>query len=160
MPLDSQGKHRPNQQLARRADQMHAARSGAPKPGMPPGGDGDPMSGESAGSVTVHDHGDGTMHTEHEDGSLVDHPDATHMAAHLMAHHSPGDKYMAMSHNGMEMKSSHADENGQVDGPTEHPDTEAMADHMRGVMDGEAGDGRVPMHGGKDGYGEDIEYGV
>ena len=61
---------------------------------------------ESMGSVTVHDHGDGTMHTEHEDGSRVEHPDVTHLAAHMMAHHAPGDKHMAMSHDGMNMKDS------------------------------------------------------
>lgn len=161
MPMDSAGRHRPNAQLAARSSQMHAARSGgqAPKPGMPPGGDSDPMDGkDSVGSVTVHDHGDGTMHTEHEDGSKVEHPDVTHMAAHMMAHHAPGDKHMAMSHDGISMKDSHADENGEVDGPHEHPDADAMADHMREHMDGDGSP--VPEHPGDDGYESDIEYGV
>ena len=160
MPMDSQGKHRPNAQLARRADQMHASRQ-APKPGMPPGGDKEAMPGEekeSVGQVTVHDHGDGTFHTEHEDGTKVDHPDVTHMAAHLMAHMAPGDKHMAMTGDGMSMKDSHAGEDGAVDGPHEHPDEEAMADHMREQMGG--GGGEVPAHGDEDGYGDDIEYGV
>lgn len=160
MPMDSQGRHRPSAQLARRADQMHSMRQ-APTPGRAPGGDKDAMPGEekdSVGSVTVHDHGDGTMHSEHSDGSRVEHPDVTHMAAHLMAHHMPGDKHMAMSHDGMKMTAHHADEDGEIQGPHEG-DMGTMQNKMAEVMDGD-GHGRPPMNDEEDGYGDDIEYGV
>ena len=161
MPMDQQGRHRPNPQIARHYDRMSGAGRQAPSPGRAPGGDAEPIDGsekDSIGKVTVHDHGDGTFHTEHEDGSRVEHPDVTHMAAHLMAHHSPGDKHMAMSHDGMgNMTAHHADENGEVHGPHEG-DTEAMAAKMHEVM-GEDG-GEVPEHGDEDGYSDDIEYGV
>lgn len=166
MSMDSQGKHRPNPQLARRADRMHSMRSGggsAPKPGMPDGGDRDPMASgeekESVGSVTVHDHGDGTMHSEHSDGSRVEHPDVTHMAAHLMAHHAPGDKHMAMKHDGIKGSDSHAGEDGAVEGPHDHPDAESMGSHAVEHMGGDGG-GEVPQDDEEDGYDQDMEYGV
>ena len=162
MAMDAAGRHRPNPQIARHYDHMAGAGRQAPMPGKPPGGDKEPMPGEekeSMGSVTVHDHGDGTMHSEHEDGSRVEHPHVTHMAAHLMAHHAPGDKHMAMSHDGVDMKDSHADEGGMVDGPHDHPDIEALKQHVGEHMDGEGG-GEVPEHGDDDGYEQDMEYGA
>jgi hypothetical protein len=81
------------------------------------------------------------------------------MAAHLMAHHAPGDKHMAMSHDGMSGKSSQSGEDGQVDGPQDHPDVDSMKDAMEMHM-GDGQGGEVPRHGDEDGYGDDIEYGV
>jgi hypothetical protein len=57
----------------------------------------------------------------------------------------------------VDMKSSHAGEDGEVQGPDMHGDTEDAADKMRSVMDGDGGE--VPQHSDEDGYGEDIDYG-
>lgn len=115
--------------------------------------------GESIMHTTMHDHGDGTFHTEHEDGTKTEHPSLGHALMHMAAKHAPGDKHMHMHHDGVNITSHHADEDGEVHGPDEHADGDEAAEHARGVMDGDE-DGEVPRHGDDDGYDDDLEYGV
>jgi len=48
----------------------------------------------------VHDHGDGTFHTEHPDGTREEHPDHLHMLAHLGHKVTDGDKHHIFHHDG------------------------------------------------------------
>ena len=71
----------------------------------------------------VHDHGDGTFHTEH--------PDHLHMLAHLGHHVTSGDKHHIVHHDGIAAHSHSIDEQGQHTDHGEHN----TANEAREAMD-------------------------
>ena len=78
MPVDKAGKFHLNTQKAHAADRM----PGMPKPKQPEGmTPAEPAAG--APHATVHDHGDGTGHTEMADGTQHDHSDMEGLKAKL-----------------------------------------------------------------------------
>lgn len=80
------------------------------------------------------------MHSEHEDGSVVEHPSVGHMAMHLAHHHEPDGKHMHIHEDGMGQHTTHhVGPDGEVQGPHQHGDMEAVKQHMDSAMgDGEA----------------------
>ncbi|MGH9345053.1 MAG: hypothetical protein ACRD19_14995 [Terriglobia bacterium] len=146
-----------NVQRAHAADRMHApgvkplAAEAAPVaiPAVP--------ANAGAAETTLHDHGDGTFHTESHDGERAEHPSIGHALMHLAAKHSGG-KHMHIHHDGEAMTSHHVDEQGDIEGPHEHETPEDLADHVSNVMGGEmpqaeeAGDEPVDSLSGLGGY--------
>ena len=61
----------------------------------------------------VHDHGDGTFHTIHPDGSREEHPDHLHMLASLGHNITGGDKHHIVHHDGISAHSHSISEDGQ-----------------------------------------------
>jgi hypothetical protein len=105
------------------------------KPAGPGMGGGAP--GNSAGHTTLHDHGDGTFHTEGADGQREEHPHIGHALMHMAGAHSDGIHHHA-HHDGMGGSiTSHHHDGMQVHGPHEHGSSDEAADHMKGVMDGQ-----------------------
>jgi hypothetical protein len=79
----------------------------------------------------VHDHGDGTFHTEHPDGTREEHPDHLHMLAHLGHKVTDGDKHHIVHHDGIAAHSHSIDEQGQHTDHGEHN----TANEAREAMD-------------------------
>ena len=80
---------------------------------------------------SVHDHGDGTFHTEHPDGTREEHPDHLHMLAHLGHKVTDGDKHHIVHHDGIAAHSHSIDEQGQHTDHGEHN----TANEAREAMD-------------------------
>lgn len=78
MPRDKKGGFHLNTQRAIAADKNHAAAGASAAP---------PKSGHSASSgprhITVHDHGDGSYHSDDSEGQRGEHPDAMAMQDHM-----------------------------------------------------------------------------
>lgn len=91
--------------------------------------------------TTVHDHGDGTFHTEHHDGSREEHPDHLHMLAHLGHHVTDGQKHHVIHHDGMTMHSHGVHEDGQHEGTHDHENIEELKDSMSKFLDEEGKEG-------------------
>lgn len=103
------------------------------------------MEGEMGGEKvhTVHEHGDGTFHTEHADGSREEHPDHLHMMAHLGHHVTGGDKHHVVHHDGMVSHSHSIDEQGQHEDHGEHN----SAEEAKGALDKFLGEeAQEPQH--------------
>jgi hypothetical protein len=79
----------------------------------------------------VHDHGDGTFHTEHPDGTHEEHPDHLHMLAHLGHKVTDGDKHHIVHHDGIAAHSHSIDEAGNHEDHGEHN----TADEAKGALD-------------------------
>jgi hypothetical protein len=79
----------------------------------------------------VHEHGDGTFHTEHPDGTKEEHPDHLHLLAHLGHHLTSGDKHHIVHHDGIAAHSHSIDEAGQHEDHGEHN----TANEAREAMD-------------------------
>ena len=79
----------------------------------------------------VHDHGDGTFHTEHPDGTREEHPDHLHMLAHLGHKVTDGDKHHIFHHDGISAHSHSIDEAGNHEDHGEHN----TADEAKGALD-------------------------
>ena len=142
MPTDKTGRFHLGIQRAMAADknpELHAAPK-APAPSGPerakePGRSPDENQGASEGeSTTLHAHGDGTFHTEGHDGEHTEHPDIGHALMHLAAKHGDGGKHMHVHSDGMSHTTHHVGEDGQVEGPHDHPDIESTKEHMGQVM--------------------------
>ena len=89
-------------------------------------------------STTLHDHGDGTFHTESHDGESVDHPHIGHALAHMAGKHGGGAKHMNVHENGMGGHTSHhVGEDGQAQGPHDHDNIESLKDHLGKFFDEE-----------------------
>jgi hypothetical protein len=71
------------------------------------------MSGEAAGVHSVHDHGDGTFHTEHPDGTKEEHPHHLAAMAHVGHKITGGDKHHVVHHDGLSAHSHSVHEDGQ-----------------------------------------------
>ena len=151
MPRDSQGNFHLNTQRALGADKARKLTApGAPQPGGPvhapkpaappkPGGSRpgeintesrEDRQAESAAHTTLHDHGDGTFHSEGHDGEQVEHPHIGHALMHMAQKHAPGIKHMHVQHDGVEHVSHHVGEDGEVQGPHSHENMEALKQHM------------------------------
>jgi hypothetical protein len=79
----------------------------------------------------VHDHGDGTFHTEHPDGTREEHPDHLHMLAHLGHKVTDGDKHHIFHHDGISAHSHSIDEAGNHEDHGEHN----TAEEAKGALD-------------------------
>lgn len=77
----------------------------------------------------LHDHGDGSFHTV-TGGEQTEHPAIGHALMHLAAHHDGGAKHLHVKSDGMEHTSHEAGEDGQVQGPHDHQDAEALKAHV------------------------------
>lgn len=119
MPMDKSGKFHLNTQRAMAADK---------RPPKAPSAEPEPAE-HGGNATTLHDHGDGTFHTEGPAGHM-DHPHIGHALMHMAAHHAPGVKHMHVQHDGMEITSHQAGEDGEVEGPHNHENMEALKDHM------------------------------
>jgi hypothetical protein len=126
MPFDKAGKFHLNTQRANASDRVKPM---SPPPAEPKG---KPEAGGSGSDAhtTLHDHGDGTFHTESHDGERTDHPSIGHAVVHIASRHAEGGKHMHIHHDGGSHVSHHAGEDGQAQGPDEHADTEALKQHV------------------------------
>jgi hypothetical protein len=117
--------------------------------------DGKESGGESAGEGvhSIHDHGDGTFHTEHPDGSKEEHPHHMAAMAHVGHKITGGDKHHVVHHDGMTAHSHSVMEDGQHEDHGEHN----SADEARQALDKFLGEeAEEPMHedGGEADQGE------
>lgn len=113
-----------------------------PMAGSKPKGDDGRASGhESKGHVTLHDHGDGTYHSEHDDGQTVEHPHLGHALMHLANHHEPESKHMHIQHDGFSATSHGVHEDGQHEGPHDHENIEELKNHLGKFFDEEENEG-------------------
>jgi hypothetical protein len=92
---------------------------------------------ESGMSTTLHDHGDGTFHTESADGMREEHPHIGHALMHIAGKHSEGMHHHAHNDGAGITTHHHMGNGGQVSGPHEHESPETAMDHMGKVMNGE-----------------------
>lgn len=147
MPFDKSGKFHLNSQRAHAADRI-GAKPVAPKDpaGLPSSDPEKQNAGGPAGHTTLHDHGDGTYHTESQDGQRVEHPSIGHALMHIASTHAEG-KHLHFHHDGMVPTSHQAGEDGSVEGPHDHENLEALKEHLSRFFDEEE-------HEGGDGYGE------
>ena len=99
----------------------------------------------------LHSKGDGTYHTVTSDGEHMDHPTIHHATAHL-AHHHEGGAHMHIHHDGSKMSSSHVAEDGEVQGPHDHANIEALKEHLGKFFGEEENEG---AGGGYGGHGEE-----
>ena len=79
----------------------------------------------------VHDHGDGTFHTEHPGGEREEHPDHLHMLAHLGHKVTDGDKHHVVHHDGIAAHSHSIDEQGNHE---DHGESNSAED-AKGALD-------------------------
>jgi hypothetical protein len=131
MPKDAQGNwHLNNGRMNASKGKPMSKPMSAPKPEMPEMSEGT----DGASHTTLHDHGDGTFHTEGHDGAQEQHPHIGHALMHMAAKHSEG-KHMHVHHDGMSMTSHHhMGEGGKPEGPHEHGSSDEAADKMKEVM--------------------------
>jgi len=83
MPLDNAGKYHMNPQRMMGANAMKANKH-EQSPVAPPAQDSTTV-GEKM--TSLHDHGDGTFHTEDESGQSMEHPDLDTALDHMKAKH-------------------------------------------------------------------------
>ena len=96
---------------------------------------------EGGKSLTVHDHGDGTFHTEHHDGTPEEqHPDHLHMSAHVAHHMEPEKKHFHTAHDGFEHQSHGVHEDGTHEGTDTHEDTDSLKGGMDKFLGAEQGE--------------------
>ena len=103
---------------------------------------------ESIAHITIHKHADGTHSTETEGGEKMEHPTLGHALVHAAAHHEPDSSHMHIKHDGMGgLESHHVGEDGQAQGPHEHPDVEALKSHLDKFLgeEGKEHEGGEPM---------------
>ena len=97
----------------------------------------------------VHDHGDGTFHTEHPDGTREEHPDHLLMLAHIGNKVTDGDKHIIFNHDGISAHSHSIDEAGNHEDHGEHN----TAEEAKGALDkffGEESEEPQHQHGGEE----------
>ena len=134
MPVDSRGKHHPNVQRAMGADKIASMPKSKPMGGMPAKKNEAPGAMETEGGgahTTLHDHGDGTFHTETHDGERTEHPHIGHALVHMGAKHSPMAKHTHIHSEGGSHTMHHAGEDGQAQGPHDA----ANLDDLKSSMD-------------------------
>ena len=108
------------------------------------------MGGSEDGQPThsMHDHGDGTWHTQHPDGSREEHPHHLAALAHMGHKATDGDKHHVVHHDGMSAHSHSVHEDGQHE---DHGEEDA-----HGALDkflGEEGGQEPGMDGGEENQG-------
>jgi hypothetical protein len=97
-------------------------------------------SGEGSKRTTLHDHGDGSYHTETEGGEKTEHPHIGHALMHMAGRHSEGKHVHAHQGEDGEL-TSHQTSGGGAEGPHDHENIEALKEHMGQFLDEEAGEG-------------------
>jgi hypothetical protein len=139
---DSKGRFHPNFQLAHNADRMASKKPEAGGMRRPPMGGAGTAAGEheSIAHTTLHDHGDGTFHTEHEDGSVVEHPAIGHALMHMAAKHSDGLHFHAHHHPVDGIKSHQVGDDGHVEAH-DHQNIEDLKDSMGRFLNEEEEEG-------------------
>ena len=152
MPTDKSGRFHLNTQRAMASDRMAAPAKKAAAVSSKvdsPAGDRE-AGGES--STTLHDHGDGTFHTESHDGERTEHPSIGHALVHLAAKHAEGGKHMHIHghESGGGHTSHHAHEDGHVNGPHETESTDDLKEHVGESMGGEDASAAPDDAGGYD----------
>ena len=144
MPLDGKGKFHINSQMASSSDKLE---------GTVPAGEGEGKPHE------LYPHGDGTYHTVSPEGERAEHPHIGHALMHMAAHHEPGAKHMHVMSDGMDHTTHHVEEGGEVQGPHDHENIEAVKEHLGKFFDEEEHEGEdgkedgAPETRGKRGYG-------
>jgi hypothetical protein len=136
MPKDSKGNFHNNTQRAMHADKM--AGSGPPyKAGkssvdqMTPKTSEDPLAdAESVGHTTLHDHGDGSFHTDSSEGERTEHPTLGHALMHMASQHGADGKHMHAHSDGFSHTTHHVEKGGQPEGPHDHENIEALKQHV------------------------------
>jgi hypothetical protein len=89
-------------------------------------------------STTLHDHGDGTFHSEGHDGETTEHPNIGHAVVHIASKHAEG-KHMHTHHDGGSLK-SHTHDGMSEPEEHEHGSGEEVGQHAAqffGESDGE-----------------------
>ena len=124
----------------------------AKAPAKPEAGMKEAPAGEQGGekAMTVHDHGDGTYHTE-AGGQKEEHPDLLHMTTHIAHHHAPESKHHHSMHDGFAHQTHGVSEDGQHQGTNEHESSDEAANEMKSFMgdgapEGESQGSGAPEH--------------
>jgi hypothetical protein len=141
MPTDKAGKFHLNAQRAMASDK---AATGPSKgitamPGVSGEETSDGTAADTGVHTTLHNHGDGTFHTEHHDGTRTEHPHIGHALAHMHGlHNDGGAKHINVHSDGMTHTSHQHDGSGNVEGPHDHANIEALKEHMGKFLDEES----------------------
>lgn len=145
MPLDNKGKFHNSIQRAMASNKAQTgvasreARGARVIAGLGKnGGTEDTASAHQNGGHTIHPNGDGTFYSVSADGERMDHPSAGHAAVHFLSKHGEDGKHMAVSSDGYEHTSHHAESGAEVQGPHSHDNIEALKEHMNQFFDEEA----------------------
>ena len=155
MPTGKDGSFHLNFQRMHAAERMKDGAKEKPKAKM--GGtaiaehepEGDGAEKESIAHITIHKHADGSHSTETHDGEKMEHPTLGHALMHAANHHEPDAKHMHVKSDGMgAMESHHVGEDGNIEGPHDHENIEALKDHMGKFLDEEAHEGGGMEHEG------------
>jgi len=100
-------------------------------------------------SVTLTAHGDGTYHTQEmgdqgmfrrEDGKTpgrTEHASFGHAIMHIAKHHGPEGEHMHIHGHEDGFTTHHVPEDGDVEGPDEHPSMRALKAHVGDCMEAE-----------------------
>ena len=156
MPLDKSGKFHGNVQRAMGADK-HASKppAGHASSMSPTTEDGAAHESDGGSHTTLHDHGDGTFHTEGHDGEKTEHPHIGHALAHMAGKHGGGSKHMNIHADGMGGHTSHhVAEDGKVQGPHDTGNLEELKSSMDNFLNEEGseyGGKGLGGHAGSDG---------
>ncbi len=151
MPLDKKGGFHLNTQRAMASDKASAPKG----PEIKHAG----AAVDGGSHTTLHDHGDGTFHTEGHDGSSEEHPHLGHALAHMAGKHGGGAKHMNVHADGMGGHTSHhVDSDGQAQGPHDHENIEALKDHLGKFFDEEANEWKGEDYGKAGGAHESGGY--
>jgi len=137
MPTDSSGKFHLNSQRAMAADKAMKAPKTPEAKDMKMAAKGD--QGNSGSHMTIHDHGDGSYHTESHEGEKTDHASIHEALSHAGAK-MVGGKHMHVHHDGMSMHSGHSDDSGQTEGH-DHENLDALKSSMDQFLDEEGKEG-------------------
>ena len=109
--------------------------------------------GQDGAHTTLHDHGDGTFHTEGHDGEKMEHPSLGHALMHMHGRHADGMPGMHVHADGMGGYTTHHHDGEQLHGPHEHGSTEELQHHVGQVM-GEYDHGEHESEGAEEMSGE------
>ncbi len=142
MPLDGKGKFHINSQQASSRDKLE---------GTVPAGE-----GQGGGKPhELHAHGDGTFHTVSPEGERAEHPHLGHALMTMAKHHEPEAKHMHAMSDGVEHTTHHVGEDGEVQGPHDHENIEAVKEHLGKFFDEEENEGEEggPEEKGERGFG-------
>ncbi len=92
--------------------------------------------GGGHGSTTLHDHGDGTFHTEGQDGERTEHPHIGHALVHMGARHAGGAHHHSHDGGDGRIVSHSSRDGGEADGPREHGSPEEAGQDFADSMGG------------------------
>ena len=90
----------------------------------------EPDKSGAAGHTQLHDHGDGTFHSITSDGEKTEHPNIGHALIHIGGHHVAEGKHLHVHQGEDGEHTSHQGAGGEVEGPHEHENIEALKQHL------------------------------